>query len=845
MGDTEVRLSAMPEKMTNDGNCKSKIVLQVLEKGEPGSRVWLHVGTTLGDLYGLGDSELEKVEHDDLILLKVRTDEDGNASLGLRLPPKVVRVGLVAAAKKKGEVSAVLSRALEGKMEPKRNESVGLCRVSLEAGKPEKIVLDLDQAEVVADGTTTVTVTALVMDGHGNPIEGQEVSFESDLGSLDPERVNCITDGMGRTSTTISSQRIGLATVKSTNRYRSWMHDVAPDLGKKERGLLGLFKERSPPSVPSLEGQKGVLAAEATIRFVASVPSNIILAADRSSLPADGRSEACVSVEVKDEFGNPVEGERIVFETDLGEIRPSEEQMTGPDGKAVAYVKSTRVGAASVRASTVGGEALLSAVEVLFEAASPARIELQSDRDRVTADGKTECFLVATVADEGGNPVPGRTVNFETDLGTIERGGTATTDRDGNAEVGMVSRVAGKAHLKAVCGDVDASLEVEFEPGRPASLAMSLNPTVEEGWRERIPPRHVERLGEALKHLEERKFSEAIGILEAEHKRIEATSDYPALCDLAFAYQHGGRKSEAERLYRYLLDSNGRRKEIRVRAGELEEAFGITLSETNGRKERAPKEFMELDPRDYLINVVVTDEQGNPIPDTEVQFGANFGWVPDEFKQSRTNAAGAATSLVTTFTPWGSSEVEFAWVNLGLMKENALDYGGAERCYRSAIETIPGSMRAMECLASVLVKTGDIEGAKKCFYNLGRAYSAKGQLTKATEFFGKAIELDPKYARALGGYGAACLRLGETERARRYLEESVKLDKSLKAPLANLGLLYYLIGKFDKAIEMNKRALKLEPSFRPALMNLQQIHMANGERDKANEYSAKIRGLGG
>jgi len=44
---------------------------------------------------------------------------------------------------------------------------------------------------------------------------------------------------------------------------------------------------------------------------------------------------------------------------------------------------------------------------------------------------------------------------------------------------------------------------------------------------------------------------------------------------------------------------------------------------------------------------------------------------------------------------------------------------------------------------------------------------------------------------------------------------------------------------------MNKRALKLEPSFRPALMNLQQIHMANGERDKANEYSAKIRGLGG
>jgi len=845
LGDTEIRLSAMPEKMINDGNCKSKIVLEVLEKGKPASKVWLFVATTLGELYGLGESELERTEHDDLVMLKIRTDEKGTASLGLKLPAKVVGAGHVAAAKKKGEVSAALNKAAAGKIEAKRADGVGLCKVSLEAGKPEKILLEADRSEVVADGSTTATVSALVTDAYGNPIRGQEVSFESDLGSLDPDRVNCMTDEEGRATTTISSQRVGLARVRCSNRYRSWINDVAPDLAKKEKGFLGLLKERSPPALGSLPRQKEVLTAEAAIRFVASRPSNIILATDRPTLPADGRSEACITAEVKDEYGNPVEAEGVLFETDLGEVRPTGQVATGPDGKASAYVKSTKVGPASVRARTAGPEALLSAVEVVFEAASPARMDLQTSLERVVADGRSECLLVATVVDEAGNPVPGRTVNFQTDLGTIQNGGAATTDKDGKAEARLVSRVAGKAHVKAACGDLSSSLEVEFVPGKPASFAISLNPTMEQGWKERIPAQHIERLGQALKHLEERKFSEAIRILEAEQTQMEATSNYSALCDLAYAYQQAGRKAEAERLYNYLLQSNGRRKEIRVKAGELEEAFGIVLPEADGRKEAASKEFMELDPRDYLINVVVTDDQGNPIPDVEVHFAANFGWVPEEFRRGRTNAAGAASSLVTTFAPLGSSEVEFAWVNLGLMKENALDYAGAQRCYRSAIQAIPGSTRALECLASVLVKTGDVEGAKKCYYNLGRAWSAKGQPAKAIEYFGKAIELDPRYAKALAGYGAACLRLGETERARRYLEESIKIDRSLKAPLANLGLLYYLVGKFDKAIEMNKRALKLEPNFKPALINLQQIHMANGEREKANEYLARIRSLGG
>ncbi len=841
MSDSDIKLTAMPDRMVNDGGCKSRIVASVSEKGEPSQKTALYVGTTWGELYALEETEFAKTQQGDKELVKVKTDDRGHATMGLRLD-SALGIAHLAAGKKKGDVAAVLAKLEKGEDLGRPPKGVATTRVVIEAGKPYKIILETDADQVTADGVSTALITATVTDKFGNPIAGSEVSFQTDLGTIDPGRVNCLTDENGRATTTLSSHKTGKADLIATNRYRSWLEDVIPNLEKRER-KFGFLKERNSAPTTLVDGEE-TLSDRVSVRFVPSAPSSLIVSADRSSLPADGRSRVCISALIKDEFGSPIDGQGLVFETDLGEIEPKE-AVTGSDGGATVHLTSTKVGDASVRVRTLGeGDGLLSAIQVTFEAASPATVQLSSDPETNVADGKSECLVSAWVRDEMGNPVPGKTIAFETDLGSIAPGPTAVSDKDGRADVRLTSRVAGVAHISCRCEGASGGMEIEFRSGPAKSIAMALNPTVEEGWRNRIPADHIKQLQHALRHLEERRFTEAIGVLEKEKERIERTSNLPALCDLAFAYQQSGRKKEAEAVYNSIIQRNGARREIRVTVNELGEAFGVVLPGANGGEAPAEKEFMDLDPRDYLINIVVTDDNGNQIPGLPVQFDANFGWVPEEYRKASTNQAGAASSVVTTFAPLGSSEIEFAWVNLGLMKENALDYAGAEECYRSAIRVMPESTRALECLASVLVKTGNVDEAKKCYYNLGRAYSKKGQFAKAIEHHNKAIELDPKYARALAGSGSAYLRLGELSRARRYLEESVRLSKSLKAAQANLGLLYYLVGEFDKAIAMNKRALKLDPDFKPALVNLHQIHMARGERDKAREYSTKIRQLG-
>lgn len=838
-----MRLSAIPERMINDGNCKSKIAASFFEDGKPCAKTPVFFGTTLGELYGLDHSKPEKSREGGFEIVKAKTDEDGRVELGLGLPD-AIGVAYVLAGRKKNEVSSLLANPQAWRPGAKGSPEIGRVQIVLEAGKPSKMTLEADATELTADGVSAAIVSALITDELGNPVRGETVSFESDLGTIDPDTVNAITDEHGIASARISSQAVGKATVSAANQYRSWIHEVLSSPVKEEKGFLGLFRSKETKAAPAPNSGQ-VLTGKIEISFLPSAVANLILSVDAPTTAADGTSQAAVSAELKDEFGNPVEGAEVAFETDMGEIEPSGKVATGPEGKAVVHLASTRVGVASVRARTLGSESLLAAIQVTFEPASPASLEFVVGSEAALADGKSEHEIRAEVRDKMGNPVPGKTVTFESDLGSLVPSATVTTDGEGCASVGLVSRTAGKAKVKATCGEVAATVEVGFSAGTPTSFAVSLNPTLEAGWKDRIPSEHLLRLQESLGHFRERRFDRAIRILEAERDTMKEMSNYPALCNLAYAYQQAGRKPEAERIYRSVIQHNGRRREIRVRADEAEEVFGIVLPEANAQDTQSSGDFIELAPRDYLVNVVVTDGVGNHIPDVSVEFNTNFGWIPEEYREAKTNSAGAATSIVTTFAAPSVSETEFAWVNLGIIKENALDYSGAEECFRSAISLVKDSARGLERLASLLVKTGDTDGAKKCFYNLARAFSRKGQLTKAIEYYSKTIELDPKYAKALAGYGAAYLQLGDMRRARMYLEESVKIDKSLKSALANLGLLYHLTGKFEKAVQMSKRALKIDPSFKPALVTLHQIHTARGERDRAREYAARIRQLGG
>ncbi len=828
----KIEISAFPDRMENDGDCKSRVQVSVTEKGQPCSGRSLYVASGSGEIYPLEDHELEAAEQDGVTVFKSKTDGDGTVSMGIRLPDLIGEVRLAAGTRKKD-----LPPAINGGSD--LPDDIGLGRITLEPGKPANLALEFDKEQAVADGVSAVRVTAVVTDEHGNPVEGQEVSFQTDLGSMDEEASNTITDREGRATVSVSSQEVGVATLRAVNRYKSWLEDLLPS-ERSSGGFAGLFRREEETDVIRTEPKGDVLEDEIKIEFTSSEAASMVLSVDSDVVAADGDTSAVICAELRDQYRNPVRDVDVIFETDLGRIEPEEAVKTGEDGKAFAKVLSGKVGTASVRARTAGERNLLSGTEVVFEAASPSEIAFDMDGDQVVADGEAEFTLRARVLDRMGNPVPDKAVSFETDLGKILPDSRRNTDKEGEAQIIVTSRKAGQATVKATCEGVDSTAELEFVAGPPENVSLSINPSTEAGWRDRIGEAHLRNLEEALSHMRSRRFSQAIQIMEREREETMRTFNCVALCNLAFAYRQTGATEKAEELFRSIIENNGARKEIYVKADGLERKFGVDLPLSNG--ESAEEDFIPMDPRDYIINVVAADTHGNNIPGLELSFDSNFGWIPEDRSRARTNSVGAASSTVTTFAPPGSSELEFAWVNLGAMKENALDYNGAVECYRSAIRVKPDSRRGLESLASVLVKTGDADGAKKCYYNLATAYSRKGKLSRAMEYYGKAIELDPKYAKALSGYGSACLKSGDRERARRYLEEAVKLDRTLKAALANLGLLYYLMGKFDRAITMNRRALRVDPAYRPALVNMAQIHNAQGERNKANEYMTKVKG---
>jgi tetratricopeptide (TPR) repeat protein len=830
----EIEISAFPDRMENDGDCRSRVQVSVTEKGQPCSGRSLYVASGSGEIYPLEDHELEAAEQDGVTVFKSRTDGDGTVSMGIRLPDLIGDVRLAAGTRKRD-----LPPAINGGSD--LPDDIGLGTITLEPGKPAKLALEFDKEQAVADGVSAVRVTAVVTDGHGNPVEGQEVSFQTDLGSMDEEASNTITDRNGRATVSVSSQEVGVATVRAVNRYKSWLEDLLPP-ERSSSGFASLFRREEETDVIKTEPKGDVLEDEIKVEFTSSEAASMVLSVDRDTVAADGESSAVICAELRDQYRNPVKDVEVVFETDLGQIEPEGAVETGEDGKAFARVLSGKVGTASVRARTGGERNLLSGTEVVFEAASPSEIVFEVDQDEAVADGEADFTLRARVVDRMGNSVPDKTISFETDLGKILPENRRNTDKEGEVQVSVTSRKAGKARVKASCEGIDATAELNFVAGGPQNISLSINPSTEAGWKDRIGEAHLQNLEEALNHMKARRFGQAIQIMEKEREETMRTFNCVALCNLAFAYRQTGATERAEELFRSIIDNNGVRKEIYVKADGLERKFDVDLPVSNGQS--SEDDFIPMDPRDYIINVIAADSHGNNIPGLELSFDSNFGWIPEDRSRAKTNSVGAASSTVTTFAPPGSSELEFAWVNLGAMKENALDYEGALKCYRSAIKIKPDSRRGLESLASVMVKTGDADGAKKCYYNLATSYSRKGNMSRAMEYYGKAIELDPKYARALSGYGSACLKSGDRERARRYLEEAVKLDRTLKAALANLALLYYLMGKFDRAIRINKRALRVDPAYRPALVNMAQIHNAQGERNKASEYMTKVKAAG-
>jgi hypothetical protein len=203
-----------------------------------------------------------------------------------------------------------------------------------------------------------------------------------------------------------------------------------------------------------------LLVAAACDEGTPTAPTGAILriSANPTQIAATGSST--ITLQALRSNGNPVNpGTEIRLSTSIGTV--DEVVFTDDDGVAHATLRGDgRTGTATVSAHSGAVEAVTTEVEV---GASAGAIRLTVTPTSIPETGGT-LDLLALVRDEQGQPLPGASVNFSADAGTLDSGGEfIVTDASGTArDVLTVSAL----DLQAVGGDTfDVTAEVGGEGG--------------------------------------------------------------------------------------------------------------------------------------------------------------------------------------------------------------------------------------------------------------------------------------------------------------------------------------------------------------------------------------------
>ena len=297
-------------------------------------------------------------------------------------------------------------------------------------GAATKVVLELDPASIVADGTSATTARASVTDANDNPIVGPAIALSTTGGQtvgapLDPDE-----DGV-REATITSSTLAGVSTITAT---------------------------------------AGTLEKAATLTQLPGAPASVALTLTDGEIVADGAAKTTATAVVRDAHDNLVPGRTVAFSS-------SGTQSFGtPAGSAGTYTSeitsSTRAGSYTIKATTGGREGTATLTQVAGEA---EEVVLDLSPASIVADGASKATATATVVDANDNPVAGRSVIFATD-GDAALGGVTAGASDSHVAEITSSTTAGTSQVTATSGTLSRSATLTEVPGAPDDMTLVLDP---------------------------------------------------------------------------------------------------------------------------------------------------------------------------------------------------------------------------------------------------------------------------------------------------------------------------------------------------------------------------------
>ena len=298
---------------------------------------------------------------------------------------------------------------------------------------------------IVADGVSTTTISASVVDTANNPVDnGTAVNFVATAGTLEATRQ---AGGSEATAFTVN----GKASVTLTSSTSLGTSTVTVTVGGLSQSI--------------------------TVTFVSGTTANISVTASPVNLAADDVSTSTIHAAVTDQNGNPAgNGEIISFSILSGAGYLSSPTATTVNGAAsVTYTAGSQVGEVVIQAKAANNVASTATIQLLRVAIGS--ISLTPGAEQIVADGESQMTLFATVRDVNGNAAPeGTTVTFTASAGSLSSLGVAGTV-NGVAQINLTSSInIGRVTITATAGGFLATTTVEFVAGSARRISLTAIP---------------------------------------------------------------------------------------------------------------------------------------------------------------------------------------------------------------------------------------------------------------------------------------------------------------------------------------------------------------------------------
>lgn len=293
-------------------------------------------------------------------------------------------------------------------------------------------------ANIVANGAASSTLTFTVGDALGNPVVAQAVSLSSDGNNSSLGVSSGKTDLAGKFVTTLKSTVAQHKTVTAT---------------------------------------AGSVTQSANVTFVVGPPANgtTTLTASPNTVAANNSNQSTLVATVKDAKGNLISGQAVSLASS-GNNNVFGATSGTTDGNAT-FTTTLKSGHAETKTVVLTAGPALVKASLTFTAGSPnqAGSTLVVTPNSVVANNTATASLTAKIVDAFGNPVPNQSVTLaSTGTGNTLEASSGTTNAAGTVVTTLKSSVAETKALTVTAGNVTLHQNVTFVPGAPSVAQSSL-----------------------------------------------------------------------------------------------------------------------------------------------------------------------------------------------------------------------------------------------------------------------------------------------------------------------------------------------------------------------------------